>query len=147
MGKELRETLQSMSVFNSDIEELHNKGFLINKEEKQFNVKVIVQSYMMDTKAANLYLGVGSEYCDLCTCSKGQSLDIEKIENGFVINCDITMNEILNQLEQEDGSLLKKKNDYTTRGRKTGKPIPTSDPKPTNCSVVIVFILFCILDF
>ena len=35
-----------------------------------FNVKADVISYNMDWKAANLYLGIGGAYCDVCHLSK-----------------------------------------------------------------------------
>ena len=86
-----------------------------------YNIKVDIKSYMMDMKAANLYLwgcivtyapaqggggGGGGGYCDLCTCSKVQCQDTERIEVGFNINQEIEdLHNLFNELEQEDGSV------------------------------------------
>ena len=55
------------------------------KDEHEYKVKVTIQSYMLDMKAAHLYLGVGGAYCDVYTCSKQQCSDVERIEGGFEI--------------------------------------------------------------
>ena len=64
---------------------------------------------MMDLKAAHIYLGLGGAYCDLCSFSHKQCLDLDQIELGFEINRNInSLHYIFNELVQEDGSLVKK---------------------------------------
>ena len=51
--------------------------------------KTEIQSYIFDRKAADLYLGLGGAYCDLCTFSKDQCIDVDLITAGFNINREI----------------------------------------------------------
>ena len=53
MGKESNESLQSMTIFNEDIERLKTNGFQLMKDEHKYKVKVTIQSYMLDMKAAH----------------------------------------------------------------------------------------------
>ena len=66
MGKGSDATLQSLTVFNDDIPKLLNEGFNVTKQEVTLQMKVNIKSYMLDMKAAHLYLGLGGAYCDLC---------------------------------------------------------------------------------
>ena len=66
---------------------------------------------------------MGGAYCDLCTCSKQQYLEIERIEGGFETNRSIeTLHNIFDNLVQENGSILKEKGDYNVRAGVTNKP-------------------------
>ena len=60
-------------------------GFTTVVGEKLVSVKVNVASYMMDMKAANLYLGLGGAYCDLCDHSRADCHDPEVVRAGFEI--------------------------------------------------------------
>ena len=51
--------------------------------QKSVNIESTVVSYMLDRKAANLYLGLGGAYCDLCDHSKEDCFNEELIENGI----------------------------------------------------------------
>ena len=59
MGKESDATLQSLTVFNDDIPKLLNEGFSVTKQDVTLQMKVNIKSYMLDMKAAHLYLGLG----------------------------------------------------------------------------------------
>ena len=130
MGKESTESLQSLTVFNKDIEMLRKEGFLLEKHGKKVLVKSEIVSHMLDMKAAHMYLGLGGCYCDLCDLTKIQCLDKERIEAGFQISRNIDeLHSIFNEVVQEDGKVVKVKNDYDTRKGVTSKPIPTNDVK------------------
>ena len=126
MGKESHDNLQYLSIFNEDIAFLREVGFDIEGK----NIKTEIQSYLFDRKAADLYLGLGGAYCDLCTFSKDQCIDVDLITAGFNINREIeTLHEIFTDLEQEDGTVLKRRNDYDVRQGVTHKPIATNSVK------------------
>ena len=65
MGKESTESLQSLTVFNKDIDLLKSTGCHINIHNQDISMMVNIQSHMMDRKALNLFLGLGGAYCDL----------------------------------------------------------------------------------
>ena len=133
MGKESADSLQSLQLFNRDIAHLNEVGFKLFDKV----VKVDIQSYMMDRKAADLYLGVGGAYCDLCSVSKQQCLDVDVIKAGFTIDRDVeTLHKVFEDLQQEDGSVLKKKGDYDVRQGVTNRPI--ASPSQTVHSVQIL---------
>ena len=124
-GKESSETLQSLKLFNNDIFKVESEGFVVEMpEHRAVNIKSTNVSYCLDRKASNIFLGLGGAYCDLCHHSKEDCLDIEFIQNGINITRDITsLHAIFNDLEQEDGSLLKQPDDYDVRAGVTARPI------------------------
>ena len=85
LGKESTETLQSLQVFDDDINAMKCDGFTTVVGEKEVSLKVNVASHMMDMKAANLYLGLGGAYCDLCDHSRDACHDPAVVERGFEI--------------------------------------------------------------
>ncbi len=102
MGNESHSSLQSLSVFN-------RSGFPGSRK----NVKVEIQSYMFDRKAADLYLGLGGTYCDLCTLSKDECADVGIVKAWFIINQEVdTLVKIFEDPKQEDSTILKRRNDY-----------------------------------
>ena len=81
----------------------------------------------MDMKAAHLYLSLGGCYCYLCTFSKDQCAVPEFVRTGFEITREVTdLHTIFNDLADEDGNVVKKRNDYDIRQGLTNKPIPTN---------------------
>ena len=85
LGKESTETLQSLQVFDADINAIKSDGFQTVVGEKSVAVKVNVVSHMMDMKAANLYLGLGGAYCDMCDHSRADCHDLDVVQAGFKI--------------------------------------------------------------
>ena len=130
-GKESVESLGSLKIFNNDINKAENEGFVLNvAEDRTVNVKSTIIAYSLDRKAANLYLGLGGAYCDLCELSKEDCLDIDTIKDGISITRDIdTLHSIFDHLEQEDGSICKNDGDYPTRTGLTNRPIATNPVK------------------
>ena len=127
MGKESATSLRSLEIFNQDITDLQTDGFLLEHGGKHFNVHTKIQGCMMDMKAAHLYSGLGGCYCDLCSYTKLQCVDREIIEEGFTISRDIDdIHSRFNMLVQDDGTILKKRNDYDVREGMTTKPISTN---------------------
>ena len=113
---------------------MESDGITVKKGDDSYKVKVKIMSYMLDM---NLYLGLGRAYCDLCTCSKQHCLDPERIEVGFIINREVEdLINLFNELEQEDGKILKRKGDYDIRAGLTTKPIPTNESPP--CSLALI---------
>lgn len=116
MGKESSESLRSLEVFNGDITELKNQGTVINREDGECCVFADVIGHIMDRKAAQLHMGLGGSYCDLCSFSKEQCLDPTLVRQGFQITCSIVNIQIIfEELVQEDGEVKKTKNDYESR--------------------------------
>ena len=120
MGKGSEENLQSLAHFNEDIRKLKIQGLEING--KIFFVNIAATC--LDRKAANIYLGIGGAYCDLCTYSKQQCCNESLVEEGFKIDRDIsTMQQIFLDLVQDNGDLKRKPNDYPERAGQTAQPI------------------------
>ena len=144
MGKESSETLEALKVFNTEITKLENEGIVVIIGRSTYNVKVHIASYMMDMKAAHLYLRQEGAYCDLCTCSKDQCSDLERIEVGFMINRNVQdMINIFSDIGLDDGSVKKIKDDYDSRAGQTGEPIPTNEVQ----SVQVLHALLRCFDF
>ena len=146
MGKESEESLQSLKIFNDDIAKMKDDGMVVQHGgSTAYNVKVDIISHMMDMKAAHLYLGLGGAYCDLCTCSKEQCLDVERIEGGFTINRNVEdlLNLFDNHLGLEDGTVMKSKGDYDIRAGQTARAIPTNETQ----SVQVLHALLRSFDF
>ena len=140
MGKESVEKLQSLEILNKEIEEMKN-GFSVETDKGLINAKAIIVAYMMDLKATHLFLGVGGAYCDLCFYSKEECFSKEIVNQGFFITRDVqSMHNIFNDLVQEDGSILKKTQDYHVRFGQTTKPIAIA-----SCDVNTYQILHALL--
>ena len=58
MGKESVEKLQSLTLFNNDIEKMKS-GFEIQTDTGTIEAKANIVAYAMDLKAAHLYLDFG----------------------------------------------------------------------------------------
>ena len=80
MGKESTDTLQSLDIFNKEIDILKSRGVGVKVDEQNYNVKVVIASHMLDGKAAKLFTGLGGAYCDLCHYSK-QTVQISLSSN------------------------------------------------------------------
>ena len=79
---------------------------------------------MWDRKAADILLGTGGAYCDLCTYSKEECLDTELIESGMTINRTVeSCNDIFEKLQDDEGYIFKERGDYPERQGITSKPI------------------------
>ena len=125
LGKESVDTLQSLQTFDQDINDMKENGFAAIIGEKEVNVKVNVASHMMDLKAANLYMGTGGAFCDLCSYSREDCHDPEIVKQGFEITRSVSdLHNLFDTLSDEDGNILKRRNDYETRQGLTTKPIP-----------------------
>ena len=125
MGKESLDTPQTLKVFNNPIETLNKIGFRL--PDLKANVKIEISNYMMDRKAANIYLGVYCAYCDLCSLSHDTCHNVDIVKQGININTRIeTLYQIFEDLVQEDGTVLKQKEDYPVRRGVTSQPIATN---------------------
>ena len=139
LGKESAETLQSLQIFDDEINKMKDEGFSTIVGEKLVSVKVNVSSHMMDMKAANLYLGLGGAYCDLCDHSRADCHDPIVVRAGFEITRTIEdLHCIFEAVADEDGQVIKQRNDYDTRKGLTSKPIP-------NHEVISVQVLHALL--
>ena len=124
MGKESHDSLQSLTLFENDIDTLTNEGMVIGNH----NVKLTILGHMLDRKAADLFTGLGGSYCDLCEFSKEQCLQKDIVECGFEITRDIeTLNRIFDDLVNDDGVVEKSSGDYDTRSGVTNQPIAKHD--------------------
>ena len=125
MGKESLDTLQTLKVFNNPIETLNTIGFML--PDLKANVKIEISNYMMGRKVANIYLGVGGAYCDLCSLSRDTCHNVDIVKQGINIDTRIeTLHQIFEDLVQEDGTVLKQKEDYPVRRGVTSQPIATN---------------------
>ena len=59
-----------LTVFNDDITKLLKERFNATQQDVTLQMKVNITSYMLDRKAAHLYLSLGGAYYDLCHLSK-----------------------------------------------------------------------------
>ena len=139
LGKESRETLQSLEVFDDDINRLQSEGFQTVVEKETVSVKVNVSSHIMDMKAANLYLGLGGAYCDLCDHSRAECHDPDVVKAGFEITRSVAdLHTVFEAVSDENGDVVKHRDDYSARKGLTNKPIP-------NHEVISVQVLHALL--
>ena len=128
LGKESNQSLQFLKVFEDTINKMTSDGCMVVVRGKEISLKVNIISHMMDMKAANLYLGLGGAYCDLCDISKADCHDVERVKQGFAITRSITsLHSLFDDISTEDGSVVKSHNDYETRKGLTTKPIPNHE--------------------
>ena len=88
MGKETRDNLQSLTIYNDEIRNL-SAGITMKFGEHTLNLKAEIVGHMLDGKAAKLYTGLGDAYCDLCLYSKQECADISIVVVGFTITRSI----------------------------------------------------------
>ena len=128
MGKESSESLKSLAVFNEDITRMKEVGSSIEINGAPIQVFTEISGHMMDRKAAQLYTGLGGSYCDLCSYSKEECLQEDIVKEGFKITRSIQeINSIFEELANEDGDIVRGKNDYAVRKGVTKKPIATGE--------------------
>ena len=121
LGKESADNITSLAIFNEDMAKMQ-EGIDLGSSQ----VKVDISSYMMDRKAADLYLGTGGGYCDLCTLTKEACHCIDIVKNYVNIDREITnLHDIFERLVQDDGTILKERGDYAVRQGLTNKPVAT----------------------
>ena len=91
---------------------------------------------MYDRKASDTYLGCTGAYCDLCIHPKSDCVEKVKSSEFCTINGDLkTMNAIFDSLS-EDGEIIRKRNDYSTRQGQIDKPVPMHDSAVTTMQVL-----------
>ena len=125
LGRESSKTLQSLTVFDEDINKMKSVGCKVKVGDLEIPLKVNVASHMMDMKAAKIYLGLGGAYCDLCETSKEDCHDTDIVGEGVDITRNVEdLKGLFNDLGQDDGSVWKAPHDYGIRKGLTAKPIP-----------------------
>ena len=83
---------------------------------------------MMDLKAANLYLGLGGAYCDLCDNSKDSCHNPAVVKEGFEITRTVSsLHDLFGELGEEDGSVTRRPEDYDSCRGLTNEPIPNHE--------------------
>ena len=98
--------------------------FVINSKGHDMEFIVNAPTGMWDRKAADLLMGSGGAYCDVCTHSKEDCLDVELIKAGIPINRTVqSCNDIFERLQDDDGCIFRQKGDYSERQGQTSKPI------------------------
>ena len=79
---------------------------------------------MYDRKASDSFMGLTGAYCDLCTYFKSECVNRVVTRDFFQINRNLdSMNNIFESLS-EDGTIVRKPNDYAVRQGQIEKPIP-----------------------
>ena len=112
-------------MFNDDINKMKSVGCKVKVGDQEIPLWVNVASHMMDMKAANIYLGIGGAYCDLCETSKEDCQDTGIVGEGFDITRNVEdLKGLFNDLVQDDGSVWKTPHDYGIRQGLISKPIP-----------------------
>ena len=115
LGKETVEALKLIDVFNEDIEKIQEE-FLVEVKGRSIIFKAECPAGSFDRKAANLLLGCGGAYCDVCTYSKLDCRNREVIQNGIPMNRDIhESRSIFDELQTTNGTIRKSPDDYSTR--------------------------------
>ena len=118
---------------------MESVGFIANVGEKAVSVKVNIASHMMDMKAANQYLGLVGAYCDLCDHSRDDCHDPDIVQGGFSITRTVAdLHSIFEEVADNNGVIIKQKDDYSTQKGLTSKPIP-------NHEVISVQVLHALL--
>ena len=80
VGKEDKESLSKVvPSVDKEIEELHKSGVIIEKEEKQYELKIQFHRSMNDGKMQKLLLGRGVKIRILCSFSDQDSVSVEQI--------------------------------------------------------------------
>ena len=108
LGKESTENLQSMQIFDDDINRVKVDGFTTMAGEKEVAVKGNVASHMLDLKAANLYLGLVGAYCDLCNHSRADCHDPDVVRDGFEITMNVAdLQSLFEEVTDNNGVIIK----------------------------------------
>ena len=116
---------------------------LVENEVKQLEsgVKVVVSGQetvagcdkcsmsMLDGKMVTNLLNCGGAYCTMCVKSQEQCQKMETIQEGFLIDRDVSSirDLALSLTDEETGEIVRRKGDYSERQGICGNPLMEAD--------------------
>ena len=142
LGKESKESLRSIHVFNEAITALKN-AFRVESDDGSFEFVVDCPTGMWDRKVSDYLIGTFGAYCDLCTYSMEMCSQKDVVADGIEINRTVeSCNTVFETLANQDNQITKRKGDYNVRQGITSKPLL----KTSILSVQVLHSLLRILD-
>ena len=123
LGKESKESLRSIHVFNEAITALKN-AFRVESDDGSFEFVVDCPTGMWDRKVSDYLIGTFGAYCDLCTYSMEMCSQKDVVADGIEINRTVeSCNTVFETLANQDNQITKRKGDYNVRQGITSKPL------------------------
>ncbi|CAF4068911.1 unnamed protein product [Rotaria sordida] len=109
---------------------LEQNGLIFQYKNETYNVKIKIEASMKDMKVRMAESGLGGAQCLMCSTKQEDWKDLKKISDPNFFHINQTAEKTLalyNQLVDNDGNILKCKNDYDTRTGVTSKPLSIND--------------------
>ncbi|CAF3971491.1 unnamed protein product, partial [Rotaria sp. Silwood1] len=109
---------------------LEKYGLTFKYKSKTYVVKITIEASMKDMKVRMAESGLGGAQCLMCSTTQEDWKNSKKILDSNFFNINRTAEKTLtlyNQLADNDGNILKRKNDYDTRTGLTSKPLSIND--------------------
>jgi hypothetical protein len=130
-GKENHELLRFVNeTYEHQEKSLEQNGLTFQYKNKTYDVKITIEASMKDMKVRMAESGFGGAQCWMCSTKQEDWKDPNKILDSdfFSINrmAEKTI-DLYNRLVDDDGNILKRKNDYDTRAGLTSKPLSIND--------------------
>ena len=109
---------------------LEQNGLTFQYKNETYNVKITIEASMKDMKVRMAESGLGGAQCLMCSTKQEDWKDPNKISYSDFFHINRTAEKTLalyNQLVDNDGNILKRKNDYDIRTGLTSKPVSIND--------------------
>jgi hypothetical protein len=109
---------------------LRNEGIKFVHDNETYEVEVYIEASMKDLKVRMMKSGLGGADCLMCTTRQSDWKDVAKINNDNYFNICRTSEKTLetyNKMTEEEGKIVKKKNDYESRMRLASEPLSECD--------------------
>ncbi|CAF0849900.1 unnamed protein product, partial [Didymodactylos carnosus] len=106
------------------------EGIKFVHDNETYEVEVHIEASMKDLKVRMMESGLGGADCLMCTTRQSDWKDVEKLNDDNYFNITRTSEktlEIYNKMIEEEGEIVKKKNDYETRTGLTSESLSECD--------------------
>ncbi|CAF1445777.1 unnamed protein product [Didymodactylos carnosus] len=130
-GAENRELLRFVNEkFEHHEKNLEENGLTFQYKNDTYNVKIKIEASMKDMKVRMAESGLEGAECLMCSTKQEDWKDTKKISDPDFFNINRTAEKTLElyyQFVDDDGNILKRKNDYDTRTGLTSEPLSIND--------------------
>ncbi|CAF5095112.1 unnamed protein product [Rotaria sp. Silwood1] len=117
-------------MYENQEKSLEQNGLTFQYKNETYNVKIKIEASMKDMKIRMAESGLGGAQCLMCSTKQEDWKDPKKISDPNFVYINRTAEKTLalyNQLIDNEGNILKRKNVYDTRIGLTSKPLSIND--------------------
>lgn len=134
MGKENIDNLQLYNSVTKEMLEVEKEELRVMINDNEYRVKVIIRITGLDRKAADAISGLGGAFCDLCTLSRKECHDPDRIADIVIGGRTIEDTQaIAAHLMDTSGVVKRKQDDYEVRKGVMRSPTTAKDIESVQC--------------